>query len=181
MNVLLFPGQGAQYKWMGQQLWGDYAHLADTASCILGYSVVDLCLHDPQNRLRQTQYTQPALYMVNALNYYRWQEQGGQVDALAGHSLGEYSALLAAGCFDFETGLRMVQKRGQLMSEDLLHALLHDNGLDTIDLANLNSPTQIVIAGDMAAIAAVGAVADSSWGAMRNTECKCTVSFALHA
>jgi trans-AT polyketide synthase/acyltransferase/oxidoreductase domain-containing protein len=167
MNVLLFPGQGAQYRGMGKALWAAYPRLAETASEILGYSIVELCLQDPDNRLRLTEYTQPALYVVNALAYYSWQEAGALPDVLAGHSLGEYSALLAAGCFDFETGLRLVQKRGQLMGEasgggmaavlgmrpDELQALLHENGLNGIDLANLNSPTQSVIAGDTAAIA----------------------------
>ncbi|HDR9511996.1 [acyl-carrier-protein] S-malonyltransferase [Burkholderia cepacia] len=166
MNVLLFPGQGAQYKGMGQDLWAAYPRLVDAASHLLGYSIADLCLHDPHHQLRLTQYTQPALYVLNALGWYRWQEAGGTVDALAGHSLGEYSALLVAGCFDFETGLRLVQKRGQLMGEarggamaavlgmsaDALQTFLREHGLDSIDLANLNSPTQSVIAGDTATI-----------------------------
>jgi trans-AT polyketide synthase/acyltransferase/oxidoreductase domain-containing protein len=166
MNVLLFPGQGAQYKGMGEGLWEAYPQLADMASNVLGYSLKDLCLDDPQHRLRLTQYTQPALYVVHALHYARWQEEGGRVDAAAGHSLGEYAALHAAGSFDFETGLRLVQQRGQLMSEagggimaavlgmraDALQALLQEHGLDCIDLANVNSPTQSVIAGPLEAI-----------------------------
>ena len=168
MNVLLFPGQGAQYRGMGSDLFPAYPELAEAASHILGYSIVDLCLRDPHDQLRLTQYTQPAVYVANALAYYRWQEAGVRPDALAGHSLGEYSALLAAGCFDFPTGLRLVQKRGQLMGEaggggmaavlgmraEALQALLRDSALDDIDLANLNSPTQSVIAGRASAIAA---------------------------
>lgn len=172
MRVLLFQGQGAQFKGMGKDLWAAYPRLADAASDILGYSIVELCLRDPYNQLRLTPYTQPALYVVNALSYYRWQEEGGTADALAGHSLGEYSALLAAGCFDFETGLRLVQKRGELMGKagggtmaavlgmraEALQALLHENALDQVDLANFNSPTQLVIAGEAAAIQSAAAL-----------------------
>ncbi|MBW7982905.1 ACP S-malonyltransferase [Enterobacillus tribolii] len=166
MQVLLFPGQGSQFKGMGQDLWAAYPALAEEASEILGYSIRDLCLNDPQNQLGLTHFTQPALYVVNALHFYRWQESGIQADALAGHSLGEYSALLAGGAFDFATGLRLVQKRGQLMSEasgggmaavlgmraDALQDFLREQGLETIDIANQNSPNQSVIAGDIAAL-----------------------------
>lgn len=172
MKVLLFPGQGAQYPGMGKDLWPAYPELADAASDILGYSILELCLHDPQNRLRLTKYTQPAVYVTNALHFYHWQETEGAndnlFDAVAGHSLGEYSALLAAGCFDFETGLRLVQRRSQLMSEvsggsmvavlgmsaGELQTLLHDHGIQSVDLANFNSPTQSVLAGEAVAIEA---------------------------
>ena len=168
MNVLLFPGQGAQYRGMGKEVWANYPQLADAASQILGFSIIELCLNDPKDRLRLTQHTQPALYVANALHYYRWQEKASIPEAVAGHSLGEYLALLVAGCIDFETGLRLVQKRGQLMSQasggtmaavlgmrvDALQAFLRDNGLERIDLANFNSPTQSVIAGDTASIVA---------------------------
>ena len=117
MNVLLFPGQGAQYRGMGKEVWANYPQLADAASQILGFSIIELCLNDPKDQLRLTQHTQPALYVANALHYYRWQETASTPEAVAGHSLGEYLALLVAGCIDFETGLRLVQKRGQLMSQ----------------------------------------------------------------
>lgn len=166
MDVLLFTGQGAQYRGMGKGLWEAYPQLTDAASNLLGYSLPELCLDDPQHRLHLTQYTQPALYVVHALHYTRWQEEGGRAQAAAGHSLGEYAALFAAGSFDFETGLRLVKKRGELMSEasngamaavlgmrtDALRSLLQEQGMDRIDLANLNSPTQTVIAGPVDAI-----------------------------
>ncbi|MDN7159168.1 PfaD family polyunsaturated fatty acid/polyketide biosynthesis protein [Paraburkholderia megapolitana] len=152
---------------MGKDLWAKYPQLVSSASQILGYSISELCLHDPHNQLRLTPYTQPALYVVGALAYYDWQERGGVADIAAGHSLGEYLALLAAGSFDFETGLRLVQKRGQIMGEVIggtmaavlgmrvkeLQAVLREHGLDSIDLANLNTPTQIVIAGETSAVA----------------------------
>jgi trans-AT polyketide synthase, acyltransferase and oxidoreductase domains len=168
VKTIFFPGQGTQFPGMGRALFAAYPKLVRVASDLLGYSIEELCLSDPQQRLRLTQYTQPAIYVVNALGYYQWQAQcpSATIDAVAGHSLGELSALLAAGCFDFETGLRIVQKRGQLMSEaggggmaavvglgaEVLQTLLRNNGLDQIDLANFNSPTQTVIAGDSAAI-----------------------------
>src|SRR5271156_3290347 len=117
MNVLLFPGQGAQYKGMGKNVWANYPQLVVGVAQILGFSISELCLNDPKAQLRLTQHTQPALYVANALHYYRWQETASTPAAVAGHSLGEYVALLVAGCFDFETGLRLVQKRGQLMSQ----------------------------------------------------------------
>jgi trans-AT polyketide synthase/acyltransferase/oxidoreductase domain-containing protein len=76
MNVLLFPGQGAQYKGMGKNVWANYPQLADAASQILGFSIIELCLNDPKDQLRLTQHTQPALYVANALHRFppviRW-------------------------------------------------------------------------------------------------------------
>jgi trans-AT polyketide synthase, acyltransferase and oxidoreductase domains len=168
MNVLFFPGQGTQYKGMGKDLFSVYPELVETSSQILGYSILDLCLNDPQNQLRLTQYTQPAIYVVNALRLYQRREAGEVADAVAGHSLGEYLALLAAGCFDFEVGLRLVKKRGELMHQatggamaavlgmrsEALQAFLRDNRLETVDIANFNSPTQLVIAADTPSIVA---------------------------
>lgn len=178
MNVLLFQGQGAQFKGMGNALWRTYPHIEELASEVLGYSIKQLCLDDPDNRLRQTQYTQPALYTVNALHYYQWQTLEKPLDAVAGHSLGEFSALHAAGCFDFETGLRLVQKRGQLMSQTPagsmaavlglnvrdLQALLAEPGLEGIDIANFNSPMQTVIAGATQSILAAAQRVDAEGG-----------------
>lgn len=168
MKAILFPGQGSQFRGMGRDLFPQYRNLAELASDILGYSIEKLCVDDPDNQLRLTQYTQPALYVVNALGYYRRRDEGmAGPDCLAGHSLGEYNALLAAGAFDFETGLRLVQRRGELMGaarnggmaavigpdEQTLAALLREAGLHEIDLANFNTLTQTVIAGPQDAIA----------------------------
>lgn len=167
--AILFPGQGAQSKGMGKHLFGAYPEQVRAADAILGYSIEDLCINDPDSLLNQTAYTQPALYIVNALNYLRMQEDGsidGDIDFLAGHSLGEYNALLAAGVFDFETGLRLVVERGRLMSQasgggmaavvgihaQSLRTSLDEAGLQSIDLANFNSPSQIVISGPAADI-----------------------------
>lgn len=83
---------------------------------ILGYSIEKLCTEKSYLDVNHTEYTQPALYVVNALSYLkRVEETGRKPDFAAGHSLGEYNALMAAGAFDFETGLRLVKKRGELM------------------------------------------------------------------
>ncbi|KFG72430.1 ACP S-malonyltransferase [Streptomyces mutabilis] len=162
MVAYLFPGQGSQQLGMGEGLFDDFAELAETADEILGYSVRTLCLEDPDQRLSLTQYTQPALYVVNALSYYRRVEESGRrPDAVAGHSLGEYNALLAADALDFATGLKLVKKRGELMAqarnggmaavlgmdEKEIRDLLQESGLDGIDVANLNAPAQTVISG----------------------------------
>ena len=158
----MFPGQGAQKKGMGKDLFELYPDQIRAADEILGYSIAELCLEDTDGRLKQTQYTQPALYVVSALTYLKHQEEtGARPDFAAGHSLGEYSALFCAGAFDFETGVRMVQKRGELMSQAgeggmaavmkmdyaQIRKILDENQFDSIDVANFNSPQQIVLSG----------------------------------
>lgn len=167
MKAILFPGQGAQFRGMGKDLFPRYRELTETASDILGYSIEKLCTEDPEGKLRLTQYTQPALYVVNALGYYKRRDEGmTPPDFVAGHSLGEYNALLAADVFDFKTGLRLVQRRGELMGaardggmaavigidDESLVALLKQHQLTSIDLANFNTLSQTVIAGPKDAI-----------------------------
>lgn len=162
MKTYMFPGQGSQKKGMGGDLFDRFVELTASADKVLGYSIKALCLEDPDKVLGETQYTQPALYVVNALSYYAHIEDGGEKpDFVAGHSLGEYNALLAAEVFDFEAGLKLVKKRGELMSEasgggmaaimntpkEQIEQILADNGLTNIDLANFNTQGQIVISG----------------------------------
>lgn len=169
MKTYMFPGQGSQARGMGGDLFDAFPELTAKADAVLGYSIKELCLEDPRRELGKTQFTQPALYVVNALSYYkRIQDTGETPDFLAGHSLGEFNALLAAECFDFETGLKLVKKRGELMSEatqgamaaivnasrDQIEALLKEKGLVNVDIANYNTPLQIVISGPTADIAA---------------------------
>ncbi len=169
MKTYMFPGQGSQARGMGGDLFDAFPELTAKADAVLGYSIKELCLEDPRRELGKTQFTQPALYVVNALSYYkRIQDTGETPDYLAGHSLGEFNALLAAECFDFETGLKLVKKRGELMSEatqgamaaivnatrDQIEALLKEKGLGNVDIANYNTPLQIVISGPTADIAA---------------------------
>ncbi|MEX3581381.1 MAG: ACP S-malonyltransferase [Burkholderia sp.] len=157
----MFPGQGSQVKGMGTDLFASFPELTETADRILGYSVRELCLEDPQRQLGQTRYTQPALYVINALSYRRRLHEHGAPAYVLGHSLGEYNALEAAGVIGFEDGLRLVRKRGELMSEAppgamaavigldeaAIGALLGRHGLDAIDIANLNGPSQTIISG----------------------------------
>lgn len=162
MKAYLFPGQGAQSVGMGGSLFQEFPEYTAVADKVLGYSIEELCLKNSGKLLDITAYTQPALYVVNALSYLKdQQEYGESPDFAAGHSLGEYSALFAAGVFDFETGLRIVQKRGALMNtatgggmaavigltEEAIREILSRYGLDRLDVANLNTPTQIALSG----------------------------------
>ncbi len=162
MITYVFPGQGSQEKGMGATLFDDFPESIAEADRILGYSIKQLCLEDPHRQLTQTQYTQPALYVVNALSYFdKLKVRGKQIHFFAGHSLGEYNALLAARAIDFETGLKLVKKRGELMSkasggtmaavlnlaEQDIQAILKQHRLTGIDIANYNAPSQIVITG----------------------------------
>jgi malonyl CoA-acyl carrier protein transacylase len=161
MIAYLFPGQGSQQVGMGKDLFGSFPRELAAAQAVLGWSIEELCLRDsPPGALQNTAYTQPALFVVSALTYLKkLQETGRPPDFAAGHSLGEYSALFAAGVFDFQTGLQLVQRRGALMARvsggamaavigmppDRIAAVLAAERLEGVDIANLNSPDQTVI------------------------------------
>lgn len=179
MIAFVFPGQGSQKRGMGQGLFDEtpqYAEVEKDVDAILGYSLRELCLLDADNRLKETQFTQPCLYVVNALHYYKAVNQGERPDYLAGHSLGEYNALLAAGVFDFMTGLRLVQKRGELMSQarnggmaaviglgsGMVARVIEENGLASIDVANFNSQSQTVLSGPIEDIKRAGPLFDKA-------------------
>jgi len=161
-TVYVFPGQGSQSIGMGINLFSRYPEYSSAASNILGYSIEELCTKDSNQQLNHTDFTQPALYTVNALSYLAKVEDSGITpDYVAGHSLGEYTALFAAEVFDFITGLKLVQKRGEIMAKaqgggmaaiigmepSKIKDLLVSTGFDTIDIANFNSPSQTVISG----------------------------------
>lgn len=161
-SVWVFPGQGSQHKGMGAGLFERYPELTAQADAVLGYSLRRLCLDDPDGVLDQTQFTQPALFACSALAWLAKREQGAAApDYYAGHSLGEFNALFAAGGFDFVTGIALVAKRGELMARAPRGAMaailglepaqvarvLATDGLDAIDIANINSATQVVISG----------------------------------
>lgn len=167
MKVYGFPGQGSQQRGMGKELFASFPQETATADRVLGYSIEELCVRDPERQLGRTDFTQPALYVVGALSYLaRVEEDPTPPDFVVGHSLGEYTALYAAGVFDFETGLRLVQKRGALMAaaggggmlavvgvdEETVTGVLTDAGLDALDLANHNAPDQFVLSGPSEAI-----------------------------
>lgn len=165
--VFMFPGQGSQSVGMGAGLFERYPGLAAEADAVLGYSIKELCLKDPDDKLKRTDYTQPALYVVDCLSCLaKVEDEKIKPDFVIGHSLGEYAALYAAGAFDFSTGLKLVQKRGALMNAaagggmaailgmtgDAVVSALAELGAGSIDVANLNSPGQTVISGPKADI-----------------------------
>ncbi len=193
VTVYLFPGQGSQSVGMGDGLFAQYADLVAKADAVLGYSLERLCLEDPDDNLNETQFTQPALFAVSALEYLKLMDEGGiRPDYLAGHSLGEYSALFAAGAFDFETGIRLVKKRGELMGEargggmaavigidsNRVQEILDDTGVETVRAANFNSPQQTILSGRVEDLEAI-ADAFKEGGARRYIPLK--VSAAFHS
>lgn len=170
MNALIFPGQGSQAVGMGTELYENIpsaAAVLDRANMVLGYDLKDLIFNGPQEKLNDTRYAQPAIYTVSAMYLEKVKADGIDYDYVAGHSLGEYDALLAANVFDFETGLKLVSARGAAMSkmngQGIMAAVI---GLSEEELApfmvpgavmaNLNSKTQIVISGTEEAVEAVG-------------------------
>ncbi len=154
----VFPGQGSQAVGMVADLLEQAPERFAQAEQILGWSVVDLC-QDDLEKLSETQFTQPCLYVVECVLVDLLKAQGHRPDAVAGHSLGEYVALYAAGVFDFETGLKLVKCRAELMArasngmmaalmgferEELMAAIASTPG---VVLANDNNPGQAVISG----------------------------------
>ncbi|MFJ8544185.1 ACP S-malonyltransferase [Streptomyces sp. NPDC093586] len=172
VHAWLFPGQGSQRRGMGADVLGRFPEHVAAADGILGLSVADLCLRDPQGLLRDTRYAQPAMFVVEALTALAARADGAAPPGvLAGHSLGEYAALFTAGCFDFETGVRLVQRRGELMARCIGGGMLAVVGLSlaevsevlerygavAVDVANHNTGTQVVLAGPLDALGEVAA------------------------
>ncbi len=164
-KVIMFPGQGSQFQGMGEQLFAEFPEIVETANKVVGYNIADVCLNNPDNKLNQTSYTQPALFLVNYLHYRNYLKDNKAPHYFLGHSLGEFNALNAAGVFDFETGLQIVQKRGELMFSingtgmaaligaeyKEIKEMLKSNFPD-IDIANVNTPSQMVISGPLASL-----------------------------
>ncbi len=159
-KVVMFPGQGSQFEGMGDGLFQTYPEIVAKANAILGFDIKNICLKNPNDDLTKTIYTQPALFLVSYLSYLNYLKENPAPDYVLGHSLGEFNALCAAGVVDFETGLRIVKKRAELMfsiSETSMAAVIgatHEEmeehlatHFPTIDIANINTPTQIVISG----------------------------------
>jgi len=147
---------------MGEGLFLRFPAQVAEADAILGYSIAELCLSDPSKQLNLTTFTQPTLFVVNALSFLdRLVLTGELPDFVAGHSLGEYNALFAAGVIDFSTGVRVVRERARLMAResggamaavigltaDRIRDVLKNANFSGIDIANLNSPGQTVISG----------------------------------
>jgi malonyl CoA-acyl carrier protein transacylase len=169
-KIYVFPGQGLRKQSMGAELFDDFRDMVEEANAVLGYSIPQLCLTDPLH-LNQTEYTQPALYVVSVLSYLKKVRQNGVQPAyVAGHGVGEYSALFAAGAFDFVAGLKLVKKRGQLMAKlkngdmaaitslpiSVVKNILRKSELSSLDIANLNAPLQAVVSGPIDDIRSAG-------------------------
>ncbi|MGC1305687.1 MAG: ACP S-malonyltransferase [Phormidesmis sp.] len=181
----VFPGQGSQAVGMGADLAEVCRDKLAEAKEILGWSVLETCQHE--EKLASTLYTQPCLYVVESALTELLKAQGQQPDVVAGHSLGEYSALYAAGVFDFASGLRLVKRRAELMSQASSGAMAALMGFkrDELDaklaetagvvLANDNNPGQVVISGTPAAVEAIMA------GVNAKRAVKLNVSGAFHS
>ena len=171
-TALLFPGQGSQYVGMGKELCERFSgarEAFDRADEILGENLSSICFEGPEEVLRETRNTQPALFVKS---WAVWTQVRGALTPswVAGHSLGEYSALAAAGAISFEDGLRAVRKRGELMFEsgvkrpgtmaailglgaDQVEALCDEAGAaGVVEPANLNCPGQVVVSGEVAGV-----------------------------
>jgi [acyl-carrier-protein] S-malonyltransferase len=171
--AFLFPGQGSQFAGMGKALAEAYTaarRVFEEADEALDFPISKLCFEGPEEDLKLTRNTQPALLTVSTAAFAVLRESGFEPDYVAGHSLGEYSALVAAGGLRFADAVRLVRQRGQYMQEAVapgvgaMAALLKlpEGALDAIlaeaaqgevvTAANLNSPDQTVIAGHAAAV-----------------------------
>jgi [acyl-carrier-protein] S-malonyltransferase len=172
-TAFLFPGQGSQFAGMGKSLAGTFpeaTRVFEEADAALGFALSTLCFEGPDEALRLTENTQPALLTVSVAAHAVLRAKGVTADYVAGHSLGEYSALVAAGSLSFVDAVRLVRKRGQYMQSAVpagvgaMAALLKmpleklDGVLaeaaqgEVVTAANLNSPDQIVIAGHTGAV-----------------------------
>lgn len=171
-TAFIFSGQGAQYPGMGKELYEQEPIVRQTfaqASEVLGYDMADLCFTE-NDQLNQTEYTQPAILTVSIAFWRVLAEKGFQADALAGLSLGEYSALVASGAIDFQTAVALVAKRGAYMTqaapqgtgkmvavmntpiETIEECCRKASKLGIVAPANYNTPQQIVIGGEVAAV-----------------------------
>jgi [acyl-carrier-protein] S-malonyltransferase len=172
-TIFLFPGQGSQYVGMGKALAEAHSgarQLLEEADDVLGFKLSAMLFDGPEEDLKATQNTQPALYVVSQLAALVLSENGIKADLAAGHSLGEYSALAAMGAMSFADGLRLVRLRGDLMAQAGVRrpgAMAAVLGMEPAPLqavldtvagcvvpANFNSPGQIVISGEVASVEA---------------------------
>ncbi len=185
--AFLFPGQGSQAVGMGKDLADNFPVARQTfeeADDALGYKLSDLCFNGPEDKLKMTEITQPAILTVSTAAFRVLKEKGIAPEFVAGHSLGEYSAHVAAGTLSFADAVKTVRNRGKYMQEAVpagqgaMAAIL---GMELAALedvcreaaqgevvwpANINSPNQIVISGSQAAVERANSLAKSK-GAKR--------------
>ena len=188
--AFLFPGQGSQKVGMGKSFYENYAQartLFDQADTILGFALTELCFEGPEETLKETENAQVALFTTSVAAWSCLQAIHPLVpNAVAGHSVGEYAALVAAGTLTFEEGLRLVRRRGELMRDaakrtpGTMSAILgleaelarqvckeaQASGAGLVTVANYNGAGQIVLSGEVAAVEKAGEIAKAK-GAKR--------------
>lgn len=174
--AFVFPGQGAQAVGMGRDLFENSAaarEVFEQVDAVLGFAVSTLCFEGPEEALKETQNTQPALFASSVAAWAACREAGLEAAATAGHSIGEYAALVAAGALTVEAGARLVRARGEAMAttatqrhgtmaavlgldaDVVVEACKQVNHVGVVTVANLNSPGQVVISGEVPAVEAV--------------------------
>ena len=202
-TAFLFPGQASQAVGMGKDLCEEYPlarQVFEEADDTVGFALSAVCFDGPMEELSKTSVTQPAVFVHSVVSARLLMGLGVKPTIVAGHSLGEYSALVAAGVIDFSIALRLVRLRGELMEvagakrPGAMAAILGVDDKDVVDLcaadegivvaANFNAPGQIVISGEVDAVARVGSAASAAGaagaaGAMRVVDLP--VSGAFHS
>ena len=172
-KAFIFPGQASQYVGMGKDIYDSFEvsrNIFDKANDIMGMDLREICFSGPEEKLKKTYITQPAIFVHSIAVFEVLKEKNILPDSAAGHSLGEYSALTAAGSLSFEDGLKLVKRRGELMYEagiekpgtmaaiigmtpDKVYELCDSiKEFGVIQPANFNSPGQIALSGDIKAI-----------------------------